>query len=275
MTREADSASIAGRRPQDPPRVLADGVSHIPSSPVPNTPVIPIRPPSPEKMIPQTGDTSGFLTALASKERLVLEIRETLHKAELDLEKLKRQWALHEAAKRRNEIRQVAQLQPLNTSFNGANGSNIANGTRMVDDEESSRSSKEQERQKVVQVGRHQSQRKVFSGSRHMKTLSLLSPTATKAYEANLPTSPQQAELGQSSSEATREFNATASPINTASKAPAEALTAGIPKDVILDTGKQLVGDFRQGLWTFFEDLRQATVGEEAISGCTRKGKVT
>ncbi len=40
----------------------------------------------------------------------------------------------------------------------------------------------------------------------------------------------------------------------------------GPQKDVILETGKQLVGDFRQGLWTFFEDFKQLTVGDEGIS---------
>lgn len=30
---------------------------------------------------------------------------------------------------------------------------------------------------------------------------------------------------------------------------------------------KQIANDFKQGLWTFVEDLRQATVGDEAISG--------
>ena len=55
--------------------------------------------------------------------------------------------------------------------------------------------------------------------------------------------------------------------------APAETPSANLAKDDILDTGKQLVGDFRQGLWTLFEDLRQATVGEEAINGSIRKGK--
>lgn len=37
----------------------------------------------------------------------------------------------------------------------------------------------------------------------------------------------------------------------------------GQPRDAIVETGKQLVGDLREGLWTFFEDLRQATVGED------------
>lgn len=40
-------------------------------------------------------------------------------------------------------------------------------------------------------------------------------------------------------------------------------LIQGQPRDAIVETGKQLVGDLREGLWTFFEDLRQATVGED------------
>lgn len=35
---------------------------------------------------------------------------------------------------------------------------------------------------------------------------------------------------------------------------------------MFIETGKQLVVDLREGLWTFFEDLRQATVGEEVSS---------
>ena len=39
--------------------------------------------------------------------------------------------------------------------------------------------------------------------------------------------------------------------------------TQGQPREAIVETGKQLIGDLREGLWTFFEDLRQATVGED------------
>lgn len=38
-------------------------------------------------------------------------------------------------------------------------------------------------------------------------------------------------------------------------------------KDVILNGGKKMASDLREGLWTFFEDMRQATVGEEGIHG--------
>jgi Domain of unknown function (DUF4048) len=38
-------------------------------------------------------------------------------------------------------------------------------------------------------------------------------------------------------------------------------------KDVIVESGKKMASDLREGLWTFFEDIRQATVGEEGING--------
>jgi hypothetical protein len=37
--------------------------------------------------------------------------------------------------------------------------------------------------------------------------------------------------------------------------------------DALVKTGKQMASDLRDGLWTFFEDIRQATVGEEGING--------
>jgi len=47
-----------------------------------------------------SADPNAFLTALAAQERRVLELKEELQKAEGDLDKLKQQWATHEAAKR-------------------------------------------------------------------------------------------------------------------------------------------------------------------------------
>ena len=67
------------------------------------------RPPSPEKKA--FHDSNTFLTALASQERRVLELKEELQKAETDLEKLKRQWTTHEAARKRNELRQLEPMQ--------------------------------------------------------------------------------------------------------------------------------------------------------------------
>lgn len=69
--------------------------AHTPSSSVPNTPLLPTGPPTPEKRSPYPADSISFLIALAAQERRVLELREELHKADEDLEKLKKQRAVH------------------------------------------------------------------------------------------------------------------------------------------------------------------------------------
>ena len=38
------------------------------------------------------------------------------------------------------------------------------------------------------------------------------------------------------------------------------------PAEALVRTGKQMASDFKDGLWTFLEDIRQATVGEEGIN---------
>jgi hypothetical protein len=40
-----------------------------------------------------------------------------------------------------------------------------------------------------------------------------------------------------------------------------------MPSDALLTTGKKMATDLKDGLWTFFEDIRQATVGDEPING--------
>lgn len=223
----------------------------------------------------------NFLTVLAAQERRVFELKEELAKAEQDLEQLKKHWATHEAMKKRDDGRRVRQLQPLTTPF--------PNFTTADEDEEEGSSAwlqKEMERRKALLSNTKTSQRKVFSGSRHTRTLSLLSPDKTN-YS---PSFPQPADIRQSLDEQVKR-----APLARASTTPdiANQVTSqvtnqvsshvanqvanaakdekydlgGIQRDVILRTGKQMASDFKDGLLTFIEDLRQATVGEEAING--------
>ncbi|KAI4186392.1 MAG: hypothetical protein L6R41_003510 [Letrouitia leprolyta] len=128
-------------------------------------------------------------------------------------------------------------------------------------------------RQNSVEKSRHlsstrQTQRKMFAGSRHARTLSLLSTSSvlqrSSRQLADKPTFRDSSAI-QISTVALN--NAQGSNIQS----PVSPLTRyesgnGKSKEVFIETGKQLVGDLREGLWTFFEDLRQATVGEEASS---------
>ena len=233
----------------------------IPSAPAANTPVTPSDiPETSDKLV----DSNAFLTTLATQERRVLELREELQKAEEDLEKLKKRWTTHEVTNKGTEVRHAEQLQPLR----------ISPSQRMKRDIGCMARPSPYQRQKVSKSGSQQPQRKVFSGSRKTRALSLLSPDPF-------------GEKGRIQSP-TEKFHSVnegmpATTLLRSSTTPGHAPTFNIayhsspkiiPKDALLETGKQLVGDLRGGLWTFFEDLRQATVGEEAI-GATMKARPT
>ncbi|UPX19900.1 uncharacterized protein EKO05_0010150 [Ascochyta rabiei] len=220
--------------------------------------------PSPEAQ-PSSPETN-LLAVLAAQERFVLELKEELGKAEEDLKTLKKHYALHEASKRRNDVRKLAQLQPLNTS--------LANIDAVHDDEDGSNlwMLRERERRKALLSSTKSSQRKVFSGSRHLRTLSLLSPD--RAYA---PSFPHPAEVYSEDSTMKRPTPPIRSSTSSDLSRQLIDVTSndrsdlgGLPnmqRDNILRTGKQLASDFSNGLFTFIEDIRQATVGDEAVNG--------
>ena len=252
----------------------------------------PIRKQSPVReapsVVPETLDSltagptdSNFLTAIAAQERRVLELKEELSRAEADLTKLKRQWAQHEAQKKRNDSRSVTKLQPLQTPVPPSDKEDDSDGS-------SAWMQQEMERRKAFLNGNKSSTRTVFSGSRHTRTLSLLSPVRGPSTATSVPRQPRQpptrkdslsgsARQSQDSSEPPLSrlapiTRASTTPDLAASQTVAESTTyaednlaeQAVDKDVLIQTGKKMATDFRDGLWTFWEDLRQATVGDEA-----------
>lgn len=233
--------------------------AHTPPSSVPNTPLLLPRSSSLPKGLSRPADSSFFLTALAAQERRVLELREELLKANEELEQLKKQWAMHEATKKKNELRHLQQLQPLNTP---------PLGSSTPDDEESVRAGRELGRRRILSSTRSNkpSHRKVFPGSRHTRALSLLAPKDPRGHSdlppcGNGPPIPHQP--------AANDVGVPAIVPNLSSLDVVSSTdhSTRVPQTDILETSKQLVGDFRQGLWTFFEDFKQLTVGDEGISG--------
>lgn len=221
-----------------------------PASSVPDTPLHFTRSPSPEGKPSLTADSDSFLTALAAQERRVLEIREGLQKAEEDLEKLKKHWAVHESTKRKDEPRHLQQQQPLNKLLLGS--------SMPSSDHDSANASKELDGQKITSSSIRYSHRKVFAGSRHTRALSLL-PSKDPRSRSDLllrDNGPQQVHHAAATDTAAHAI---------APKPASSSLASGPQKDVIMETGKQLIGDIRQGLWTFLEDFKQLTVGDEGI----------
>jgi len=218
----------------------------------------------PEDFTPSVdGSDTTFLTALAAQERRVLELREELLRAEADLKKLKREWAAHEVQKKRHDSRIVHKMRPLSaTSPTG--------GAQEEEVGSSASRAQELERRRSMLSSNKSSSRTVFSGSRHARTLSLL-PTAGHAVQTSTiqppkdpssmpeqqPTRPPLSQRLSSNADLTQEV------VDVAD----ESIDLGLPREVLMRTGKQMASDFKDGLWTFIEDLRQATVGEEAIQG--------
>lgn len=229
---------------------------------------------------PTAPSDTNFLTAIAAQERRVLELKEELQRAETELKKLKKSWANHEVYKKKNDVRMLAKLEPVAT----------APSTPVLNQEDEDGSGTwlqhEMERRKALLSGTRTSSRTVFSGSRHTRTLSLLSPTRTadgpttpmvqhpprqdslpatvkKSTESERPPLPHSTSLqsGTSSSSATPDLT---TEVAQSTDIEIDLTQANVDREVLIKHGKKMATDFKDGLWTFWEDLRQATVGDEA-----------
>ena len=222
-------------------------------------------------------DPNNFLTTLAAQERRVLELREELQKAESDLAGLKRQWAIFEANRKKSGIRHAEQLQPLS-------GSHLSK-TDLGGDVPMPLNASTFE--KLAAKPTRKPQQRVFSGSRHTRTLSLLTPAPGDRNETSSELFSNDVSVAVPDSE--NENNNPA--LSRSSTMPSSEASVGFGKtyknlanrrsmpppsaDVLVKTGKQMASDLRDGLWTFFEDIRQATVGEEGISGTDTRNTTT
>lgn len=239
--------------------------------------------PSPVPSPDHTSAEANVLNVIAAQERYVLELKEELAKAEQDLKTIKKHYATQEAVKQRNDLRKITKLQPVNTA--------LANFGPDPDDQDGSSTwmQKEMERRKAL-LSAKTAQRggKVFSGSRHLRTLSLLSPD--KSYSPSFPqpldlrdddpptpattaviTNPRPALVSRSSTSPDI-ANHIANTVN-GERYDLGGLT-NIQREALLRTGKQMANDFKDGFFTFIEDIRQATVGDDAANGGASSGPV-
>lgn len=234
----------------------------------------PVRePPSvvPDSLAALTGPTdTNFLTAIAAQERRVLELKEELSRAEADLDKLKRQWTQHEAQKKKSEARSVTKLQPLQTSLSPTEGEEDSDGSNAW-------MQREMERRKALLSGNKSSSRTVFSGSRHTRTLSLLSPAnrapqTRSSIEWPSGRPPRKESLSEAARQSQESEPVQPKPKSIIRAAATPDLTVDGTRNVDplsdlvevgVDTGKKVATGLRDGLWTFWEDLRQAAVGDE------------
>jgi hypothetical protein len=212
---------------------------------------------------PSPNDPTGFLVALAGQERKVLELKEELQKAEVELTKLKKQWAVHEAHKKTGEIRHLEQLQPLQ-------GAVTSGGSPIKEAGTSLRQSVELDRRKALLSNINipkESRRKVISGG-HARALSLLSPDRSN-YTQPFPPVQESRGDGNGLPTSTTMPDTSQGITKISSNRARHSYQSGVTHGA-----KQIAEDVKAGLWTFLEDLRQATVGDEAVNGTTNRASL-
>ncbi|KKA29582.1 hypothetical protein TD95_003456 [Thielaviopsis punctulata] len=247
--------------------------------------------PSSAGHVSSPSDTNEFIIAIAAQERRVLELKEELSRAETDLAALKRQWANHEAYRKR-DTRPFTPITP-------------------IDDDASSRLSLELDRRKLLlnlQRSPKEGKRKVFRGG-HTRTLSLLSPSkpepdyslldgpiedhgflasatqspiarshtlhqAQNFYSANSVSSNGSNGFGSSgsssSSSSSRNTGYASAASSVSSSVSLSKRTSWQSRASYPSTNvgmSQIVEDLKLGFRTFYDDIRQITVGDEPITG--------
>ncbi|EFX02939.1 hypothetical protein CMQ_2868 [Grosmannia clavigera kw1407] len=294
-TRPSRSASVASRSNRlslTLPIALPTALS---SRPMPASATVASFPSTPvdiSAVLANPSDPAEIITAIAAQERRVLELREDLLRAEAGLSKLKRQWQTYEVQRKRAEIRRTEPMRQMSTRSVAASpatevGSVSMNGsdvpTSDPGDSAEAKRSGEMERRKALMVNQQtgsvpstptQAKRRVFTG-RHTRALSLLSPTKTAVSDGVSIHDDQTDDEGfykspASSHEPDSPFHQNLSRYGPKSAVQLPKRSSWAPQSVHQAAGlKQVAGDLTAAMWTFVEDLRQATVGDEAVHGNT------
>ncbi|RKU42066.1 hypothetical protein DL546_003692 [Coniochaeta pulveracea] len=240
----------------------------FPTRPVPSSATMASYPPTPldTPALASPSDPNDFITAIAAQERRVLDLREELERAELELVTLKRQWANNEVRNTRAKTRLAEPPRPVVPHID-------------TPEDPANRQSAELERRRALLLGQQATpsqtrHRRVFTGS-HTRALSLLSPVKAsgEGFGAHEDANTQRREL--------RRAESLRSPATTPGHSPSLSGYAPFipsnlakraswqPRSAHQQTSgvKQIAEDFKAGLWTFMEDLRQATVGDEPVTG--------
>lgn len=222
-------------------------------------------------------EPTDLLTAIASQERKVLELKEELQKAEAELASLKKQWVRSERLKKQTEISfHTEAMRPIRASMDGSNGlqsprnsehpiAAAASTTTPIDTVPIQiRRSKELERRDSIRSAAKgeapvsANGRRVFAGSKHTRTLSLLSPDMGVVKPPFPMPSPSDS-TKSSDSQATRHPRSATLPsvdradtsktVETSDKPTEENWRRSMPppsSEALLRTGRQMASDLRE-----------------------------
>lgn len=194
----------------------------------------------------------------------MLELREDLKSAEADLARLKKQWGAFDSIRKRNAM---VNGEPLRQSIS-------LQSSPTVDDVEGKRRSVELDRRRAMLMSQqlnkettpYSGRRRVIRGG-HTRALSLLSPTKPEGGFPILEDSldghtPPVKDSEPHFQNLTRQPLAANGISKRATWTPRSSSSSPSNNGV-----KQMAEDFKAGLWTFVEDLRQVAVGDEPING--------
>lgn len=204
----------------------------------------------------------------------MLEIREELKNAEAELSRLKKQWGAFDSVRKRNSM---VNGEPLRSSISLHNSPNL-------DDVEGKRRSVELDRRRSMLMSQRLNTelcspvsgrpRRVIRGG-HTRALSLLSPTKPDSGFPILEDALSSHAVPVPVKDSEPHFqNLTRQPLAANGVSKRATWTPRSSSTSPSNTGmKQMAEDFKSGLWTFVEDLRQVAVGDEPITGGSGTGR--
>ncbi|KAJ2896691.1 uncharacterized protein MKZ38_005291 [Zalerion maritima] len=245
------------------------------SRPTPTSAVHPSFPPTPSDVssgVTTPKDPADLIHAIAAQERRVLELREELKHAEHHLKKLRREY-LHVDKGTRQSRHHV--INPLSAGLADSYSGDDALAQRRsveLDRRRALLAAHQQQQQQQQQRGQQGQQtdgkKRVFRGH-HARALSLVSPTRSVSASEFEETTDDGKDSTSTSSVGTAATSMSGGPSlhHRNHSMLAKRATWNINPGRNTPAGiKQFADDFKVGLWTFVEDIRQATVGEEAIN---------
>ncbi|KAK0754557.1 hypothetical protein B0T18DRAFT_386414 [Schizothecium vesticola] len=276
-TRSASTASRSTNRlsltlPIAPP-------SAYPSRPTPGSTTTTSFPPTPldtPSLLSPT-DPSDFITAIAAQERRVLELGEDLRTAKHELDRLKRQFMNYEASRERQRERQsrrhVEPLRPIATALDHDPAAAATTRSAELDRRKALLLNQQTtQQQQLNSPTTENSRRRVFSGA-HTRTLSLLSPTKPDS-TSGFPILHEGDSVSDAFRQRFADYDTTTTSRPPITRGHVAKRASWAPRSTPLPPSggvKQIAQDLKHGIWTFVEDLRQATVGDEPITGDRRR----
>lgn len=258
-TRPSRSASSTSRNrlsltlPIAPP----NGIS---ARPTPTSAINGSFPPTPAELrlsssLASPSEPADLLRSIAAQEQKVLELKDELKHAEYELRKMRKAYQYH------------AQKSHKHSSHFPA----AASDADASDEAVAQKRAVELDRRRAVLAAQqqHQQGRRVFRGQ-HARALSLVSPTKSTTSEFEDMTDDSQDSVSTASISTAPTFTAKIGPNRSTLHNRNHSI---LSKRATWNVGtkhstgiKQFADDFRTGLWTFVEDIRQVTVGEDATA---------